>query len=396
MPAPRTPPHGKLFDRIALVVFDSVGIGGAPDAEAFGDPGADTLGHIHAQVGLKLPNLARLGLRRLLPLGLGPVTGGYGLMTERSAGKDTTTGHWEIAGALLERAFPTYPLGFPADVIEPFERATGRKVLWNQVASGTEVIDKLGDEQVATGRPIVYTSADSVFQIAAHIPTVSLETLYDWCRAAREICRGKHEVGRVIARPFRGVSGAYERDQGARRDFSVLPPDGALPQALAEAGLEVVGIGKIEDIYAGRGITSAVHTKDNDQGFDETLAALEKRPSGLIFTNLVDFDSKYGHRNDTLGYARCLEAADARLPALLAALRPREALFITADHGNDPTDASSDHSRERVPLLFYTPGGPTPDLGIRASFADLGQTIADNWGLKTLHGESFLGLLEKV
>lgn len=387
------PPAGKLFDRVVLVVLDSVGIGDAPDAADFGDAGADTLGHIHARVGLRLPALARLGLRRLLPLGEGPVEGSWGRMTERSAGKDTTTGHWEIAGALLERPFPTYPRGFPPEVIEPLERAIGRRVLWNRVASGTEVIEQLGDEHVATGRPIVYTSADSVLQIAAHVPTVPLETIYEWCRTAREICRGAHEVGRVIARPFVGASGAYERDQGARRDFSVLPPDGCLPQALAEAGLEVRGVGKIEDIYAGRGITSAVHTADNAQGMAETIRAVEARPSGLVFTNLVDFDSRYGHRQDAPGYARCLEETDERLPRLLAALRPREALFLTADHGNDPTDASTDHSRERVPLLFFTPGGPARDLGTRATFADLGQTIAANWGLSVPHGESFLRLL---
>jgi phosphopentomutase len=386
-------PAGKRFDRVVLIVLDSVGIGDAPDAAAFGDVGADTLGHIHQRIGLKVPTLARLGLRRLLPLGPGPVDGSWGRLTERSAGKDTTTGHWEIAGARLTQAFPTYPDGFPPEVIEPFERAAGRKVLWNKVASGTEIIDLVGPEHMKTGRPIVYTSADSVFQIAAHIPTVPLETLYAWCRAAREILRGRHEVGRVIARPFRGSPGAFERDQGARRDFSVLPPDGCLPQALAESGLEVLGIGKIEDIYAGRGITSAVHTKDNFEGADETRKAVERKIGGLIFTNLVDFDSKYGHRQDVPGYARCLEETDAKIGPIVDALGPRDGLFITADHGNDPSDRSTDHTRERTPLLFYSKAGPSRDLGTRETFADLGQTIAANWGLRVPTGVSFLDAL---
>lgn len=384
-------PAGKRFDRVVLIVLDSVGIGDAPDAAEFGDAGANTLGHIHERVPLKVPTLARLGLRNLLPLGPGPVEGSWGRMTERSAGKDTTTGHWEIAGGRLVRAFPTFPDGFPPAVIEPFEAAIGRKVLWNKVASGTEILDRLGAEHVRSGgRPLVYTSADSVFQIAAHVPTVSLDELYGWCRTAREICRGPFEVGRVIARPFRGAIGAFERDQGSRRDFSILPPDGALPQALAEAGIEVLGIGKIEDIYAGRGITSAVHTKDNAEGAEKTLEAVKRGAPGLIFTNLVDFDSKYGHRNDVAGYARCLEEADATLATIVDALGPRDALFVTADHGNDPSDVSTDHTRERVPLLFYAKGGKSVDLGTRDTFADLGQTIAANWGVRVPNGVSFL------
>ena len=395
MPAP-----GKLFDRAVLIVLDSVGMGGAPDSAAFGDAGTNTLGHIHERVGLKVPTLARLGLRRLLPLGEGPVEGAWGILRERSAGKDTTTGHFEIAGAFIETPFPTYPHGFPDEVLEPWKRAIGRGVLCNTTASGTEVIERFGDEHVRTGLPIVYTSADSVFQIAAHEGTVPLETLYAWCRAAREILRGEHEVGRVIARPFvsagKGAEGKFERDQGARRDFSVLPPDGSLPQVLQEAGLGVLGVGKIEDIFAGRGITEAAHTKDNAEGQQVTLDAVRagKASPGLIFTNLVDFDSRFGHRRDVAGYARALEEADARMPALLDALGPRDALFITADHGNDPTFlATTDHTRERVPLLCWRRGMSARDLGERSTFADLGQTIADNFRLRVPHGTSFLGAL---
>jgi phosphopentomutase len=389
-------PQAKLFDRAVLIVLDSVGIGGAPDAHEFGDDGADTLGHIHAAVGLRVPTLARLGLRRLLPLGAGPLEGSSGVMRERSAGKDTTTGHFEIAGGLVEQPFPTYPQGFPPDVTDPWKRAIGRDVLCNRPASGTEVIEEFGAAHLRTGAPILYTSADSVFQVAAHEDVVPLETLYAWCRSAREIMRGPHEVGRVIARPFTGAPGAFVRDQGARRDFSVLPPEGALPQALAEAGLAVAGVGKIEDIYAGRGITEAVHTKDNEEGMAVTidLVARGRGRPGIVFTNLVDFDSKFGHRRDVAGYARALEETDARLPALLERLGPRDALFITADHGNDPTFLkTTDHTRERVPLLCWRRGMAPRDLGERTTYADLGQTIAANFGLAVPHGTSFLELL---
>jgi phosphopentomutase len=387
--------RGKLFDRAVLIVLDSVGIGGAPDAADFGDEGTDTLGHIHARIGLRLPTLARLGLRRLLPLGEGPVEGSYGLMRERSPGKDTTTGHFEIAGAILARPFPTYPGGFPPEIVEAWERAIGRRALCNKPASGTEVIEAYGREHLASGAPILYTSADSVFQVAAHEDVVPIETLYAWCRAAREILRGEHEVGRVIARPFTGKPGAFVRDQGARRDFSVLPPEGCLPQALAESGREVIGVGKIEDIFAGRGITSAVHTNDNAEGIAATLRFVrERKDAALIFTNLVDFDSKFGHRRDVEGYARALEEADAGISAILDALSPRDRLFVTADHGNDPTFLkTTDHTRERVPLLSFARGGAARDLGVRETFADLGQTIAENFGLRVPNGTSFLGAL---
>jgi phosphopentomutase len=387
-------PTGKLFDRAVLIVLDSVGIGGAPDAAAFGDDGADTLGHIHAAVGLALPVLGRLGLRRLLPLGDGPVEGAWGIMCERSAGKDTTTGHFEIAGAWVRQPFPVYPAGFPPAIVEPWLAAIGRdRVLCNRPASGTDVIEEFGREHLASGAPILYTSADSVFQVAAHEGVVPLETLYAWCRAARELLRGPHEVGRVIARPFLGEPGAFVRDQGARRDFSVEPPEGCLPQALSEAGLSVAAVGKIEDIYAGRGITEAVHTRDNAEGLAVTIDLVRRgrgRP-GIIFTNLVDFDSKFGHRRDVAGYARALEEADGRLPALLAALEPRDALFVTADHGNDPTfTKTTDHTRERVPLLCWRRGIRPQDLGVRETYADLGQTIAANFGLAVPNGTSFL------
>ncbi|GIW72601.1 MAG: phosphopentomutase [Planctomycetota bacterium] len=385
---------GRRFRRVFLVVFDSAGIGGAPDAAAFGDAGSDTLGHVHAQVGLRVPALARLGLRRLLPLGEGDVEGAWGRMCERSAGKDTTTGHWEIAGGWLERPFPVFPEGFPPEVIEPFERVTGLPVLCNRPASGTEVIERYGAEHLASGgRPIVYTSADSVFQVAAHVEVVPLERLYRWCEAAREILRGPYEVGRVIARPFAGEPGRFRRLQEYRRDYSVAPPPGLLPEVLCEAGLGVYAIGKIEDIFAGRGITRAVHTGSNAEGLARLHEAAAEANEALVFANLVDFDALYGHRNDPKGYARALEEADAGIAALLPRLAAGDLLVITADHGNDPTTPSTDHSREMVPLLVWARGIEPVDVGTRPSFADLGQTIADNFGLRVPHGRSFLELL---
>ena len=367
---------------VALIVLDSVGIGDAPDAREFGDEGSATLPHIAEAVGgISLVELGKLGLGRIAEIaGVPPAessAGAYGRMTERSAGKDTTTGHWEIGGIILEQAFPLYPEGFPAAVMEPFEEAIGTGTLGNYPASGTEIIKDLGEEHMATGRPIVYTSGDSVFQIATHVDVVPLERLYEMCQIAREILRGPHEVGRVIARPFRGEPGAFERTPD-RHDYSVLPPSDTVLDELSRAGLQVRGVGKISDIFGGRGLTHSRPTRSNDDGVDgivEQLGAIER---GLIFANLVDFDSSFGHRNDPKGYAGALEAFDRRLPEIIAALQPEDVLMITADHGNDPTTPSTDHSRERVPLLCAGERvSAGADLGTRPTFADCGATVAD-------------------
>jgi phosphopentomutase len=367
------------------VVLDSVGIGNAPDAAAFGDEGSATLQHVAAAAGgLDLPNLAALGLGRVASVPGVPAAerpaGAFGSMVEVSPGKDTTTGHWEIAGVILDRPFPTYPDGFPPEVIEAFERAIGSQTLGNVAASGTEIVQRLGAEHLRTGRPIVYTSADSVFQIAAHVDVVPLGTLYEMCRVARELLRGEHEVGRVIARPFEGAPGAFVRTPD-RHDFSVLPPKPTVLDRVEAAGLEVRGVGKISDIFAGRGLTSSRPTRSNDDGITavvEELAAIER---GLVFANLVEFDSSYGHRNDPAGYAAALEAFDRRLPEITAALGEDDVLVVTADHGNDPTTQSTDHSREKVPLLVSgRPVRPGTDLGERGSFADCGATIAELLG----------------
>ncbi len=371
---------------VALVVLDSVGIGGAPDAAEFGDAGSATLQHVAEAVGgIDLPNLGALGLGNVAEVpGVPPAdapAGAFGTMVERSPGKDTTTGHWEIAGVVLERPFPTYPNGFPPEVMEPLEHAVGSPTLGNVPASGTEIIERLGAEHLRTGFPIVYTSADSVFQIAAHVGVVSLERLYEMCRVARDILRGEHEVGRVIARPFEGRPGAFVRTPD-RHDFSVVPPQPTVLDSIAEAGLEVRGVGKIADIFAGRGVTSSRPTRSNEEGVDAVVGELAALSRGLVFANLVEFDSSYGHRNDPRGYAAALEAFDRRLPEILAALRD-DVLIVTADHGNDPTTPSTDHSRERVPLLVT--GAPVAGgrpLGQRGSFADCGATIAGLLGVE--------------
>jgi phosphopentomutase len=313
-------------------------------------------------------------------------------MVERSPGKDTTTGHWEIAGVNLDRAFPTYPDGFPREVMDPFEAAIGERALGNVAASGTEIIDRLGVEHMATGRPIVYTSADSVFQIAAHVDVVPLESLYDMCRTARRLLRGRHEVGRVIARPFRGTPGAFERTPD-RHDFSVTPPGDTVLDEICRSGLEVRGVGKIGDIFAGRGLTSSRPTRSNDDGITAIAAEISSIDRGLVFANLVDFDQSFGHRNDPEGYAGALEHFDGRLPEVVEALGSSDALVITADHGNDPTTGSTDHSRERVPLLV---AGRSirrgVDLGERACFCDCGATVASLLGVETATpGRSFAG-----
>jgi phosphopentomutase len=389
------PSRGRV-PRVLLLVCDSFGVGAAPDAPAYGDEGADTIGNVARAVGgLAAPNLARLGLGYLtdvegVPPSADPGTA-HGKLTERSAGKDTTTGHWEICGVVLDRPFPTYPHGFPPEIIEPFEAATGRKVLGNRAASGTEILKELGPEHLATGRPIVYTSADSVFQIATHVGAVPLDQLYEWCRIARGLLVGEHRMGRVIARPFDGEPGSFWR-RPERRDFSVEPPGPTLLDRCVEAGVAVYGVGKIQDIFAGHGLTEASYSESNDHGIDLTVEYLGRDGPALVFTNLVDFDSKYGHRNDPSGYAGCVEALDRRLPELLGAL-DGGALFLTGDHGCDPTDeTSTDHTREHTPMLAAgLPGGPH-DAGVRGCFGDLGATVGQLLGVSTsgLAGDGFV------
>ena len=389
---------GPLVPRVLVVVCDSWGVGDAPDAAAYGDEGSDTLANT-AQVvgGIEAPNLASLGLGRLTTIrgvdAAGEPGSGAGRATERSAGKDTTTGHWEMMGIRLDEPFPLYPEGFPPDLIEAFEREIGRQVLGNRPASGTEIIAELGEEHLRTGSPIVYTSGDSVFQIATHKSVVDLPQLYEWSRAARRLLVGPHNVGRVIARPFDGEPGAFVRSP-ERRDFSVPPPGPTVLDRLQDAIVPVLGVGKIQDIFSGQGITEGRYSDSNDHGVDLTLEYLRRPSPVFVFTNLVDFDSKYGHRNDPTGYAACVEAFDRRLPELIGAL-DGGVLLITGDHGCDPTTPPTDHSRERTPLLAAgLPGGPV-DLGTRDSFSDLGQTVADLLGADgtDLEGSSFLDLL---
>ena len=388
----------RAFERITLIVLDSLGMGEMPDAAAWGDAGADTLGHICESRQLKLPNLRGWGLGNVRTLaGVPPAAeprGSFGRCALRSNGKDTTTGHWEMAGIILERAFPTYPEGFPPDIIRRFVAEAGVPgVLGNYPASGTEIIKELGEEHVRTGKPIVYTSADSVFQVAAHEEVVPLPRLYEICETARNILRGEHEVGRVIARPFVGEPGAFRRTEN-RHDYAVPPPRDMLLSVLSGAGLDVVAVGKISSIYDAAGVTRELPGKNNDQSIDETIRALRDDTRGLIFSNLVDFDMLYGHRRDTEGYARALEHFDARLPEIEAAMRERDLIIITADHGNDPTYRGTDHTREYAPLLVYGPRARAGvNLGDRASLSDIGQTVADNFGLRLGAGESFLPLI---
>ena len=376
---------------------DSFGVGEAPDAAAYGDEGSDTIGNTARAVGgIDAPNLAALGLGLLTEApGIEPTAGtgtAHGKMRERSAGKDTTTGHWEITGLVVERPFPTYPDGFPSEVIEPFERAVGKPVLGNVAASGTEIIDRLGEEHMATGRPIVYTSADSVFQVAAHKDVIPLQRLYEWCRVARGILDGVHRVGRVIARPFEGEPGSFVRTH-ERRDFSVVPFGPTYLDRILEAGTPVFGVGKIPDIFAGRGLTESEHSESNDHGVDLTVKYLGRGDDVLVVTNLVDFDTKYGHRSDPEGYARCVEKFDGRVPELVTAVGDG-LLFLTGDHGCDPTDESTDHTREHTPVLAAggaLDGRPAVDLGVRDTFADLGATVAELFGVPPdgLAGTSF-------
>jgi len=389
------------IQRVILIVLDSVGIGALPDADLFGDEGSDTLRNTARAVGgLHLANLERLGLGNIHPVAGVPAVdeplAAYGRMAEQSVAKDTTIGHWEIAGLISTVAFPTYPQGFPADLIAEYERRIGRKTLGNYPASGTVIIEELGVEHMRTGWPIVYTSGDSVFQVAAHEDVIPVEELYAICQTAREMLTGEHNVGRVIARPFVGTAGAFHRTD-RRRDFSAPPPGPTLLDHVLAAGQTMWAVGKIEDIFAGQGIGHAVHTHDNMDGVDKTLEAMQEAGPGLIFTNLVDFDMRFGHRNNPQGYAAALQAADERVPELMEALRRDDVLIFTADHGCDPTTASTDHSREYVPLLVYgsaIQGGV--DLGTRPTFADLGATVAE-WLRVTPPdaGESFAHQLHK-
>jgi len=390
-----------MIQKVILIVLDSVGVGELPDAAKYGDEGSNTLGNVAKAVGgLSLPNMQKMGIGNIIDIEGVPAvkepTAAYGKAAEKSAGKDTTTGHWELAGVILDRPFPVYPDGFPPELIEEFEKRIGRKVLGNKVASGTEIIKELGDEHVKTGRPIVYTSADSVFQIAAHEEVIPVEELYEICKIAREILRGEHGVARVIARPFVGKSGEYLRTYN-RADFSLKPPHDTLLDKVVRAGMEVIGVGKIWDIFAGQGITKAMHTEGNMDGVDKTLEAIDMIQKGLVFSNLVDYDMLYGHRNDPVGYAKALEEFDGRLPEILEKLGDNDVLIITADHGCDPTTVSTDHSREYVPVLVY---GDRIKAGVKlgtlSSFSDIGQTVTDVLGCLSLkNGRSFKQLVFK-
>ena len=385
-----------MINRAIVIVVDGFGVGALPDAAEYGDGASNTLAHVAEAVGgLQLPILESLGLGCIGEFSgvrrSADPDGCFGKMASLSKGKDSIAGHWEIAGVVVERPFPTYPNGFPIDLMSDFERAIGRKTIGNRVASGTDIIKKLGEEHLRTKFPIVYTSADSVFQIAAHDRVTPVEDLYDWCRIARKLLKSPHLVGRVIARPFTGESGRFTRTAG-RRDFAVAPIDRTLLDHVKASGQPVVGIGKIEDLFAGHGLTQSIHMTSDADNFDETIKRLHTVPRGLIFINLGEFDTLYGHRNDAVGWAKALQTFDGKLPALLQILRPDDMLCITGDHGNDPTTPSTDHSREYVPLLIYGPRlARGVNVGTRHTFADLGQTIAEALGTSMLTtGQSFL------
>jgi len=416
----RGPSRSAIFSRVIVIVLDSVGIGELPDASAYGDEGSNTLGNIAARVPLKIPTLRSMGLGKLVSLDTrgvldtrradlkGPplqvigaeVIGAYGRMAEASSGKDSVTGHWEMMGVVLDRPFPTFPHGFPADVIADFERRIGRGTLGNVVASGTEIIDRLGAEHMRTGKPIVYTSADSVFQIAAHEEVIPVNEQYRICETAFDLVARGMGVGRVIARPFVGAPGSFKRTAN-RHDYALEPAGETLLDRLARHGIPVIAIGKINDLFAGRGVGRAIHTASDAEGMEQLSETMREREDGFIFVNLVDFDTVYGHRNDVAGYASNLERFDEALPEVLSKLRPSDLLVVTADHGNDPSTPSTDHSREFVPVLIAgglrgpAEAGPYVrrgiDIGTRQTFADLGQTLAENFGVGPLpHGTSFL------
>jgi phosphopentomutase len=386
------------FHRVFVIVIDSLGVGALPDAAAYGDEGSNTLGNIAARVPLRIPNLQALGISRVVALeGVPPVDtplGAYGRMAEVSPGKDSVTGHWELMGLQLERAFPTFPGGFPDDAMREFERRIGRRTIGNVVASGTQIIDDYGPEHIGTGAPIIYTSADSVFQIAAHEDVIPVTELYRICEIAYKQFVGGMGLGRVIARPFIGAPGAFSRTAN-RHDYAIIPFADTLLDRLTQAGIPVLSIGKIADLFAGRGIGSSVKTASDAMGMDAFERAAADAPPGLVFGNLVDFDAAYGHRNDVAGYAANLERFDERLGQLLPRFRAGDLLVLTADHGNDPTTPSTDHSREFVPVLGYGAHvGPGVNLGDRGTFADLGQTIAEIFGVGPLAcGRSFLAEL---
>jgi phosphopentomutase len=393
------------IERATIIVLDGVGVGALPDAAQFGeaDVVADSLGHTAEAVGgLDLPHMQRLGLGNIGHFaGIAPrqdTDGAYGRMAEQSRGKDTVTGHWEMIGIVSQQAPPTYPHGFPPEVLTPFEEMAGRGVIGNKPASGTDIIAEMGDEHRRSGKLIVYTSGDSVFQIAAHEDIVPLPELYRICEGARALLRGPHAVGRVIARPFVGARGHYTRDNEARRDWALSPPYPHLLDRAVEAGLEVQGIGKIQDIFAGRSVTSSNHVLNNPEGIAATIEALKRPSRGIIFTNLIEFDMIYGHRKDPHGYARALKQFDDALPSIREAMGARDVLFVTGDHGVDPVGPGADHTREYVPLLVAgAPVRPGVDLGTRASFADLGATVAALLGLPSLPaGTSFAASLNNI
>jgi phosphopentomutase len=388
--------HSKLI----LIVLDSVGVGELPDAEVYGDKGTNTISHIAQEAGgLRLPNLAALGFGNITDIdgvpGNDNAIGCFGKMSEASVGKDSTTGHWEIAGIVTKQSFPLYPNGFPKKLLEKFLSITGcNGYLGNTPASGTEIINKLGDDHVRTGFPIVYTSGDSVFQIAAHQDVIPLERLYEICQKTRDqVMIDEHRVGRVIARPFIGTSGAYTRTP-YRRDYAVEPPEDTVLDILNGCGVSTIGIGKIDDLFCGRGLEVKIHIKSNSEGIEEIIKAGKSMQSGLLMANLVDFDMLFGHRQDVKGYAKALEEFDVKLPEIQDCIGDGDILILTADHGNDPTDQSTDHTREYVPLLCYTKTGKrNVNLGVRSSFADIGKTVADFFNAanaQSLSGESFL------
>jgi phosphopentomutase len=388
-----------LMKRAIIIVMDSVGIGELPDAEKYGDTGSNTLGNIAAHIpGFRLSNLQNLGLSNIDEFSaldkIAEPVGCYGRMQERSPGKDTTTGHWEMSGIVLDKPFPVYPNGFPNEIISKFESSINRRTLGNFAASGTEIIKELGEQHMLTGYPIVYTSADSVFQIAAHEEVIPLEKLYEMCRIARNILTGEHAVGRVIARPFTGKPGSFERTD-RRQDFSLKPVQRTILDFICEKGYQVKAVGKINDIFCGQGITQSVHTHNNSDSVDKTLEYMGESFEGIIFTNLVDFDMLYGHRNNVQGYADALRAFDSRIPQILNALKEGDILFITADHGCDPTTKSTDHSREYVPLLVYGKRlNSGINLGTRKCFCDIAATVANYFGARMpANGESFYNLI---